>query len=223
MSRARDWQNPVTGSVHWFDAHGIPSVRELEVLADAEGLDIDDVLDAQLSSKEVLFRLNKLTDKIPEAGLNRVKRRQEQGEPAVCAICSIEGWECEGRLTKHHFVPRWIMLELSEYEVYAPRNICTTPICLGAHKFLHKRYGNGGTKSIAKYLDDTQKALVHELVTMLRQERPKIYALLAHGDTSSYEGQLIRDFRRGLFDVCGEGKADPFPRWKLRKPLESDG
>lgn len=215
MSRARDWTDPTTGERHWFDAHGIPSVRELEVLADAEGLDIDDVLDAQLSSKEVLFRLNKLADRIPEEGLNRIKRRQEQGEPQICAICPVEGWGCQGRLTKHHFVPKWVMLELPNYEAYAPRSLCTIPVCLGAHKFLHKRYGNGGSKSIAKYLGDTEKALAHQLIAELRQERPKIYALLAGGDKSSYEWQLIHDWRRGLFDVQGIGK-EPFPRWRVR-------
>jgi len=217
MSRARDWTHPITGELHWFDVHGMAGIRELEVLADAEDIDLDDLFDANLSSKEVLFRLNKLSELIPEAGLNKLKKRQTQGEPETCRICPLLGRECEGRMTKHHFVPRWIMLELADYEVYAPRRLCTVPACAGSHRWLHMRTEEG-SKSIAPYLDKNEKALAHHLIGTLRQERPRIYALLAGGDKNSYEWQLVQDWRRGLFDVRGEGK-DPFPRWQLRNSL----
>ncbi len=178
------------------------TLRELEVLADAEDIDLDDLFDGNLSSREVVYRLNALSDLIPEAGLTKIKRRQEQNEPEPCRICPVLGRECEGRMTRHHF--------------YAPRRICTIPACAGSHRFLHSRYReNGDSKSVAPFLDKNEKVLAHHLIATLRQERPKIYALLAGGDKTSYEWQLVHDWRRGLFDVAGEGK-EPFPRWQLR-------
>lgn len=217
ISRARHWTHPDTNQIHWFNVYGAATNRELELLAEIEDLDIDDLLDASLSSREVLFRLNKHSNLIPPAGLERVEKRQERRanyvEP-VCRICSVEGWQCDGRMTRHHFVPRWIMVELSDYQKYAPRSGCTMWICMGSHRFLHRR-GNGASKSVAKYLDKGEKALAHHLIASLREERPKIYSLIASGDKTSYEWQLIRDWRRGLFDANGEGHK-PFPRWQLR-------
>jgi len=216
MSRARDWTHPQTHQVHWFDVHGQATISELELLAEIEDIDLDDLLDANLSSREVLFRLNKYSDLIPEAGLKQDKRRRERGpqEPPVCTICSVEGWQCQGRMTRHHFVPKWIMLELNEYERYAPRSVCTIWVCAGAHRFLHVR-GDGASKSIVKYLGDEEKKMAHKLISLFREERPRIYALIAGGDKTSYEWQLIHDWRRGSFDVNGVGHK-PFPRWKAR-------
>jgi hypothetical protein len=217
MSRARDWTHPETQEVHWFDVHGQASIRELELLSEIEDIDLDDLLDANLSSREVLFRLNKASELIPPAGLTQDKKRREHKvqEPPTCVICSAEGWKCEGRMTRHHFVPKWIMLELSEYEKWAPRSLCTVWVCAGAHRFLHMRYANGTSKSVAKYLGDEEKRMAHMLMSAFREERPRIYALIAGGDRTSYEWQLVQDYRRGIFDVDGIGR-EPFPRWKAR-------
>ncbi len=111
------------------------------------------------------------------------------------------------------------MLELADYIDYAPRTYCTIPACVGWHRFLHLRKNGNGSKSIAPYLTDAEKEIANHLIASLRQERPKVYSLIAAGDRSSYEWQLVQDWRRGLFDVTGQGKQDPFPRWRVR--LES--
>ncbi len=215
MSRARSWTHPDTGEEYWFDVHDSQALEwQLELLSDVLEEELDDLLDSQISQSEAIFRLNEWSELIPPEGL-RKKRPKPPREPAVCRICPGEGWICEGRVDKHHFVPKWIMLELEEYEKYAPRPKCTIQTCLHIHKFLHKRHGNGQSKSIAKYLTDEEKAMAHHLIAALRQERPHIYALIAEGDKTSYEWQLIHDWRRGMFDVEGQGK-EPFPRWQRR-------
>jgi len=100
---------------------------------------------------------------------------------------------------------------------YAAIHLGPSSVRVGSHRWLHMRTEEG-SKSIAPYLDKNEKALAHHLIGTLRQERPRIYALLAGGDKNSYEWQLVQDWRRGLFDVRGEGK-DPFPRWQLRNSL----
>jgi len=216
MSRARHWTHPETGETHWFNVYEQQATTEqVELLAEVEEISVDDLLDANLSSREVIFRLNKFSDLIPEAGLRQKARREHPQEPPTCVICSVEGWECQGRMTRHHFVPKWMMLELKDYEEYAPRTQCTVWVCASAHRYLHLRYANGASKSIAKYLQDHEKQLAHHLIAAFRDERPRIYALIAGGDRTSYEWQLVQDWRRGLFDVAGVGKA-PFPRWKQR-------
>ena len=217
MSRARDWTHPETKQVHWFDVHGQATVDDLELLAEAEGIDLDDVLDANLSKSEILFRLNRTSNLIPPAGLTQDKRRKDNRPqvPPTCAICSVEGWQCEGRMTRHHFVNKWIMLELTDYEKYAPRSNCCVWVCAASHRFLHARNDDVASKSIAKYLGDREKKIAHTLISSFREERPRIYALIAGGDKTSYEWQLVQDYRRGLFDVNGVGK-EPFPRWKAR-------
>lgn len=218
MSRARDWTHPITGEVFWFDAYDSEAtVEQLEVLAEMEDAEIDDLLDERLSTRAVLYRLNHNSGLIPHEIIERKKARVLSTQrPLICRYHGEEG-ECEGAITRHHFVPRWLMLELPEYIEYAPRSYCTIPACVGWHRFLHLRQQNGhkGSKSIAPYLTDDEKRLVHEMIATLRQERPKLYSLIAGGDRTSYEWQLIHDWRRGLFDVEGQGK-DAFPRWRVR-------
>ncbi len=222
MSRARDWTHPVTHVTYWFDAYDSEAtVEQLEALAEMEDADIDDLLDERLSTKAVLYRLHLSVDAIP-LDIIAKKRERAQSEPRVL-VCRYHGeeGECEPPdrpPTRHHFVPRWLMLELSNYSKYAPRSYCTIPACVGWHKFLHRRDNVGGSKSIAPYLNDKEKDLANEMIARLRQERPKVYSLIAAGDRTSYEWQLIQDWRRGLFDVSGRGQ-DPFPRWRVR--LES--
>lgn len=214
ISRARDWTHPITGETVWFDSYDTEAtVRQIEILAEMEGSDIDDLLDERLSTKAVLFRLNDNSGLIPR-DIIEIKKARVQVTQTIM-VCRYHGEEgCEGRLTRHHFVPRWLMLEISEYTRFAPRARCTIPACVGWHRDLHKR-SNGTSKSIAPYLTDSEKKIAHHIVGMLRQERPKIYALLAAGDRNSYEHQLIQDWRRGLFDVIGEEKKS-FPRWQIR-------
>lgn len=217
MSRARDWTHPITGEVFWFDAYdNEATVEQLEVLAEMEDADIDDLLDERLSTRAVLYRLNHSSGLIPHAIIEE-KRARAQSTQRVLVCRFHEGEdECEGRITRHHFVPRWLMLELPDYIDYAPRSFCTIPACVGWHRFLHRREPNGGgSKSIAPYLNEEEKRLAHQMIATLRQERPKVYALIAAGDRSSYEWQLVQDWRRGLFDIKGQGK-DPFPRWQIR-------
>jgi hypothetical protein len=216
MSRARDWTHPITGEVYWFDAYeGEATVEQLEVLAEMEDVDIDDLLDERLSTKAVLYRLNHNSGLIPHEIIAE-KRARAQSAPRLL-VCRYHGedGECEGAITRHHFVPRWLMLELADYINYAPRTYCTIPACVGWHRFLHLRNNGNGSKSIAPYLTDAEKEIAHQLIAELRQERPKVYSLIAAGDRSSYEWQLVQDWRRGLFDVAGQGQ-DPFPRWRMR-------
>ncbi len=66
MSRARDWIHPITGEVYWFDAYDSEAtVEQLEVLAEMEDAEIDDLLDERLSTRAVLYRLNDASDLIP--------------------------------------------------------------------------------------------------------------------------------------------------------------
>lgn len=221
MSRARDWTHPVTGRVYWFDAYDSEAtVEQLEVLAEMEDADIDDLLDERLSTKAVLWRLNHNSGLIPHDIIEQKRARIQATQ--VVLVCRKHGdsGDCEGAITRHHFVPRWLMLELPDYLDYAPRSRCTILACVGWHRFLHLRGNGGQSKSIAAYLNDEEKRLAHRMIATLRQERPKVYSLLAGGDRTSYEWQLIQDWRRGLFDVEGLGQ-DPFPRWRMRLETHS--
>jgi len=219
MSRARDWTHPITGRLYWFDAYeNEATVKQLEALAEMEDADIDDLLDERLSTRAVLYRLNDASDLIPHEIIEQKRARALSTQRVLECRYHGEDGECEGAITRHHFVPRWLMLELPDYIDYAPRTYCTIPACVGWHRFLHLRTPDVKSKSIAPYLTDAEKGITHEMIATLRQERPKVYSLLAGGDRNSYEWQLIQDWRRGLFDVKGQGQ-DSFPRWRVR--LES--
>ena len=218
LSRARDWVHPITNVTYWFDAYDSEAtVEQLEALAEMEDADIDDLLDERLSTKAVLYRINDAVDLIPHEVIEE-KRARAQSAPRIL-VCRFHGedGECEGAITRHHFVPRWLMLELPEemYGEYAPRTYCTIPACVGWHRFLHLRNNGNGSKSIAPYLTDAEKEIANHLIAALRQERPKVYSLIAAGDRTSYEWQLVQDWRRGLFDVTGQ-EQQPFPRWRMR-------
>jgi hypothetical protein len=181
-----------------------------------EDADIDDLLDERLSTRAVLWRLNHNSGLIPHAIIEQKKARALSTQrPLVCRNHDDPD-DCEGSITRHHFVPRWLMLELPDYIDYAPRSYCTIPACVGWHRFLHLRHNGNGSKSIAPYLTDAEKEIANHLVATLRQERPKLYALIAAGDRTSYEWQLVQDWRRGLFDVPGQKQREPFPRWRVR-------
>ena len=216
MSRARDWVHPVTGRTLWFDAYDSEAtVEQLEVLAEMEDADIDDLLDERLSTRAVLYRLNDASDLIPHEIIEQKKARVLSTQRVLVCRYHDDPEGCEGAITRHHFVPRWLMLELADYINYAPRSFCTIPACVGWHRFLHLRNNGNGSKSIAPYLTDAEKEIANHLIAALRQERPKVYSLIAAGDRTSYEWQLVQDWRRGLFDVTGQ-EQQPFPRWRMR-------
>ena len=199
MSRTRPYVDPSTGEEIWFDnKSSVATVRQLELLSDLEDTPLDDLLDEGLAQKQVLRRLHELDNLIPEHVLERRRQRlAEQANAPACRWCGPRGVECEGSSTKHHFVPRWLMLLLENYPAYAPRSICTIPICLARHRDLHLREGT--PKSIVACLTDRERAFAQKLITELREQHPAIFELLAGGDGDSYEGQLVRDYLAGEF------------------------
>lgn len=196
MSRAKSFM--YDGATHWFDYKGMATVSQLELLADLTDEPIDDLLDAALSQKEVARRLFENNGLVPPHVLeNRRRAREEAAHGAPCRWCTHHGLKCEGRITKHHYVPRWLMLEMENYESYAPRRICTIPICLGRHRDLHMRGGN--PKSIVPYLNERERQFAQKMLEELRDQHSGLWALLEAGDSQAYEGQLIRDFLSGEF------------------------
>lgn len=200
MSRARAWTDPRTGETHWFNVYAPATADQLELLADIEGIEIDDILEEDLSQRVVKFRLDSYSNVIPADVLERKRERaQERHIQPVCRICPAEGKRCEGRITRHHFVPRWMMLELENYSAYSPRSFCTIPVCVGRHRDLHFRGDDVIPKSIVPYLTESEKDLAEKLLSSLKDERPILYDLIASGDRNSYEWQLIRDWQLGHF------------------------
>jgi hypothetical protein len=197
MSRAKMYVDP-TGVEHWFDYKSPADVKHLELLADVTRIDLDDILEENLSQRQVLYRLHQFDNLIPENVLvERRERREQARQDPACRICSQHGWECDGRITRHHFVPKWLMRELAHYNRYAARSKCTIPVCVGRHQDLH--YRGIGDKSIADYLTDEERALTEAMLKELKEERPVIFDLMASGTTDSYEYSLIRDFQLGKF------------------------
>lgn len=200
MSRARDWIHPTTGVCVWFDAYEPEAtVEQLELLAQMEDADIDDLLDERLSTRAVLYRLNHNSGLIPHEIIEQKKARSLiTQQPLVCRYHDNPD-VCEGTITRHHFVPRWLMLELPEYVRYAPRSYCTIPACIGWHRSLHRR--NGNDKSIAPYLTDGEKDIADHLIEGLKETRPVLFDLIVGGDSSSYEARLLQDWQKGLFNT----------------------
>lgn len=201
MSRTRPYIDPITGEEHWFDRkNGVAKVSQLELLSDIEGVPFDDLLDEGLSQAQVLRRLHECDGLIPEHVLERRRQRlEEQRNAPVCRWCGPLGLECEGPSTKHHYVPRWLMLLLENYQAYAARTLCTIPICLARHRDLHHREEGSPPKSIVSCLLPHERAFAQKLLDELREQHPVVFELLAGGDGDSYEGQLIRDYLSGAF------------------------
>ena len=197
MSRAKYFNH--NGEDIWFDYKARATVSQLELLADYEGIEIDDLLDEGLSQKQVARRLFEATTHVvPQNVLERRRERERiAGMSPACRICALNGWECEGRITRHHFVPRWLMLVLENYPAYAARRLCTIPICVGRHRDLHER--DCSDKSIVPYLRKDERKFAHKLLGELQEQHPKIFELISNGDYYAYEYQLVRDFSQGLF------------------------
>lgn len=202
MSRARYWDHPVSGERIWFNVYDPEATGEqLEALAWAEDIEIDDLLEASLSARAVLYRLNLFSEKVPLDVVEQKRKRAKIYVEPVCRVCPYYGWNCEGQITRHHFVPRWLMLELENYSRYSPRSFCTVPVCVGRHRDLHRRAGGYhlASKSVVPYLTESEKHLANHLVRSLKEERPHLYDLIAGGDQNSYEYTLLRDWQLGHF------------------------
>lgn len=201
MSRAKLIE--VNGESLWFDKsqNSDPaSVSQLELLADAEGLELDDLLDEGLNQGQVMHRLHFALhgDLIPPEVLERRRARKAVSAALPkCRICSTLGWGCEGSITRHHFIPRWLMKELENYQAYAARSKCTIPICTGRHRDLHIRSDKRTPKAISEFLTDDERKFARKMLDELKLQHPKIFDLISGGDASSYEYQLIRDYTTG--------------------------
>jgi hypothetical protein len=122
------------------------------------------------------------------------QRRAAQATRPQCRICKVEG-----RSTKHHFIPRWIMRELENYDTYAPRRICTIPLCIDCHRDLHDRSTDRPGKSIVEYLRPHEAALAQRILDDLKEQRPGVFDLIAGGNEYTYEFVLYKDYRAGEF------------------------
>lgn len=200
MSRARPFYIDETETI-WFDLKDQATPAQLELLAEYEQISIDDLLDEGLSQRQVLTRLRIASDQYPIPPEVIERRRQRYiatHNPARCRICTLEGWVCEGSITRHHFIPRWLMRELPNYRSYSSRSICTVPICIGRHADLHRRCK--GRKSVVKYLRVHERRLAQAMMDDLKDERPHLYTLLESGDEHyAYEAQLVYDHSKGHF------------------------
>lgn len=202
MSRARSIN--FNGTSHWYDTSvnaRSAKVKDLELLAAAENIEIDDLLDEGLNQGQIIQRLRAVLGQgeIPGHVLENQRRRREQAEQErVCRMCSADGVECEGKITRHHFVTKWLMKELDNYESYSRRDRCTIPVCMGRHRDLHMRIEND--KSIAEYLTDEERHFAHKMLGELEEQHPKIIGLARGGDPEvNYEARLIRDYDEGKF------------------------
>lgn len=198
MSRARPLTLP-TGEVVWFDqaANGLKATADqLELLVTITGEDLDDVLDGSVTQGELLRRLREALDQgcVPAEVRERQRlfRRMRMLDPE-CRCCGQPG-----ESTKHHYVNKWIMKELSNYREVGARSKCTIPVCITCHRDLHDRSNEG--VSIVDYLTARERAFANGLIERLRRERPDIFNLLAEGDDSVYEARLIKDWLEGHFD-----------------------
>ncbi len=196
----------------FFDSFETPDkrLRRIRTLKQSETRQktrrtLDSVLPALQAAKVrrgLEQRIRTREDKDSSRGLFRdiseERRKRDQKsrkyEPA-CRVCGRKGDS-----TRHHFVNRWILKELSNYESIARRSLNTIPVCVRHHRDLHSR-GNGGRKSIVKYLNAKEKGFVDESIERLRREHPKILKLLSNGNAFVYEACLIQDWLAGEFDA----------------------
>lgn len=195
MSRAKEYR--YDGGSIWFDYRDVATPEQLELLADLSNEPIDDLLDAGLMQKEVARRLFAMDGLVPEHVLEaRRKRVQDQKNAPACRWCSLHDLTCEGRSTRHHYVPRWMMLLLENYQAYAARSRCCIPICLSRHRDLHLRIDT--PKSIVGCLNEREKAFAEKMLTELREQHSVIFDLILGGE-GTYESQLLQDFMAGKF------------------------
>ncbi len=183
--------------------HRKATAEQLTLLAAVEDVPIDDLLDAGLRQGEVMRRLALVLhgDVIPVEILERRRKiREEAAKQPACRICSVLGTKCEGEITRHHFLPRWLMLKLDNYQAFAARSRCTIPICIGRHRDLHLPGDTDTPKSIAQFMTDEERHLCQKMMGQLMEEHPFVREWISGGDRDwAYEAMLFSDFDRGLF------------------------
>ena len=199
MSRARSIE--FAGETHWFDTnenHKKATDQQLELLAMAEDIDLEDLLESVVTQGDFIKRLREALgqDVIP---LDVLRRRQEwRAERRSAPNCRMCGKI--GDSTRHHFVNRWILRELENYtQKWADRKVNCIPVCIDCHRDLHDRTGTA--KSIADKLTPAEKRYAASALAQLAQERPKLLLLIAKGDDSVYEARLVKDWIEGHFEV----------------------
>lgn len=206
VSRARE----IGGQ--WFDVHRNhekATPEQLELLAAAENIPIDDLLDEGLRQGDIIIRLREALGEgvIPPEVLERRRAAKANARrQPVCRICSSLGWACDGSITRHHFMPRWMMLMLENYVAYAARVKCTIPVCVGRHRDLHLRGDDETPKSIAQFLTDDERKFAQKMLTEFKEQHPMVFDLILGGDPSTYEYTLIRDYTLGNFRKSSSNK-----------------
>src|SRR5690348_12089316 len=113
MSRARSIT--IDGQKHWFDMRSgaKASDKQIELLATVEDLDLDELLESYVTQADVLRRLREAFGEAPipfEVLEKRQKWRKQRQEQPPCRLCGKIGDS-----TRHHFVNKWILRELSGY------------------------------------------------------------------------------------------------------------
>lgn len=206
MSRARPIK--LDNGTIWFDTNrnGERATDEhLEILAQLEGVDLDDLLDDVVTQGEVLRRLKEALGScpVPPEIYDRIHTARARRQVAPrCRCCGAEG-----KSTRHHYVNKWILRELSHYaSKWADRSKNCIPACIDCHRKLHDR-ANGKAKSIADLLTDAEKVFAHKAISALLHERPTVFELLVHGDANVYEAQLVKDWCEGKFIVTEQSKS----------------
>lgn len=197
MSRARPIR--YEEEILWIDTKRNgqkATARQLELLATIEtNCELDDLLDQSLTQGEVVERLRQaLGHGIPDGVLEKIKRwREDRHQQPQCRICKKEGDS-----TKHHFVNKWILRELTNYQQkWAQRSQNCIPVCIECHRDLHSR--DNGPRSIAEHLNAEEREFAERALSALSEERPKLLILLARGDDSVYESRLVKDWIVGAF------------------------
>lgn len=198
MSRAR----PITinGETHWFDKNENnrkASDKQIELLSTVEQVDLEDLLESNITQGEVIRRLRiglNEHDPIPFWVLQkRQKWRKERVTQPPCRICGKIGDS-----TRHHFINKWILKELNHYaQKWSNRRENTIPLCIDCHRDLH--YRNNGPVSIVRFLTPREKQYADRALSALAEERPKLLILLAKGDDSVYESLLIKEWLQNKF------------------------
>jgi hypothetical protein len=214
MSRARPIRIP-GHPVLWMDMqrNNQPATHDqLELLCSVLDIELDDLLDEVTTQGDVVKRLREHLgeSRVPDHILVRRERFREQRQALPkCRVC-----EQEGDSTKHHFVNKWILRELSNYnQKWADRSKNCIPVCIDCHRDLHNR--NNGPVSIADRLTDSEKRFVEAALSALAEERPKLLILIARGDDSVYEARLVKDWIEGRFKPAEDVEQDVPHRLRL--------